>query len=585
MKKVKFKMISDNTFIVSEIGNKNSVGKKIYCNKFLAKIYKNENFHNKFEYEIEENFNYILKKQKKFVPLIGNFIASNNKEIIPTKIIESIVSENIYRLLITIKNHFDEFEKYKKSYKLNNINLKNIKYPYTLSELVDLSISSSLFKEQIFTLYVKKFYNIKNSFDYYPNENKKLLNKKSKFSTIIYYIENKIFFKFLLNNFLKKIRKSQPKILIIKSYFSKKNRFLLDYYSKGKIITNNFPNYKASKTKVFKNRDQIKKNFIAEDKFDEFFLYVLENFFPRLYLEDFDENIDSVKSFIKSNISVESILNESFSVDDYRLFYLKILKFYNNIKHIYIEHNCIHHPFFGSRTEELSLVPDKMFTLGWESNHFKHAKKGASLFEFKKKLKKKKYDILYISHAIQNVHHNFRNFLCGEKSLAYYERIKNIFSKLSIDTCERITHKPYPLSKLAGVSLTLEDYCENEFKNFKNTLDRETNALDCIVRSNCLFIDFLSTSFWQALKTGVPTVCLWHDDMQKLDVRFKDYFDELINANILITDINNVDKIINRNFKNPYEWWNSEKVSSARNNFLANNLCEDEIMINKILKF
>ena len=44
MKKVKFKMISDNTFIVSEIGNKNSVGKKIYSNKFLAKIYDDENF-------------------------------------------------------------------------------------------------------------------------------------------------------------------------------------------------------------------------------------------------------------------------------------------------------------------------------------------------------------------------------------------------------------------------------------------------------------------------------------------------------------------------------------------------------------
>ena len=100
---------------------------------------------------------------KSNIPTIASTGYSNNKEIIPTKIIESIVSENIYRLLITIKNHFDEFEKYKKNYKLNNINLKNIKYPYTLSELVDLSISSSLFKEQIFTLYVKKFYNIKNS--------------------------------------------------------------------------------------------------------------------------------------------------------------------------------------------------------------------------------------------------------------------------------------------------------------------------------------------------------------------------------------------------------------------------------------
>ena len=68
-----------------------------------------------------------------------------------------------------------------------------------------------------------------------------------------------------------------------------------------------------------------------------------------------------------------------------------------------------------------------MFTLGWESEHFKSANKGASLFDFKKKLRKKKYDILYISHSVQNVHHNFRNILCGEKSLVYYERVKKYF--------------------------------------------------------------------------------------------------------------------------------------------------------------
>ena len=80
--------------------------------------------------------------------------------------------------------------------------------------------------------------------------------------------------------------------------------------------------------------------------------------------------------------------------------------------------------------------------------------------------------------------------------------------------------------------------------NFKKTLSRETDALDCIVRSKCCIIDHLSTSFWQALKSGVPTLCFWHQDMHQLDHRFPGYFDELINANILVTDFNNVNEII-----------------------------------------
>ena len=194
------------------------------------------------------------------------------------------------------------------------------------------------------------------------------------------------------------------------------------------------------------------------------------------------------------------------------------------------------------------------------------------------------YDILYISHSVQNVHHNFRNILCGEKSLVYYERVKKIFSNLSFDLKARITHKPYPLSKSAGVSLTLENYCENEFKNFKKTLSRETDALDCIVRSKCCIIDHLSTSFWQALKSGVPTLCFWHQDMHQLDHRFPGYFDELINANILVTDFNNVNEIIYKNFENPDEWWNTKEVIMARERFLKNNLADADAMINKILK-
>ena len=37
---------------------------------------------------------------------------------------------------------------------------------------------------------------------------------------------------------------------------------------------------------------------------------------------------------------------------------------------------------------------------------------------------------------------------------------------------------------------------------------------------------------------------LWHQDMHQLDHRFPGYFDELINANILVTDFNNVNEII-----------------------------------------
>ena len=72
--------------------------------------------------------------------------------------------------------------------------------------------------------------------------------------------------------------------------------------------------------------------------------------------------------------------------------------------------------------------------------------------------------------------------------------------------------------------------------------------------------------------------------MHQLDHRFPGYFDELINANILVTDFNNVNEIIYKNFENPDEWWNTKEVIMARERFLKNNLADADAMINKILK-
>ena len=76
-------------------------------------------------------------------------------------------NESLKELHRRYKNmYFKQAHKFKNFFNINNINLDGIVHPLTLSELVMRSISSSLFKEQIFTLYIKKFYSVKNSFEY-----------------------------------------------------------------------------------------------------------------------------------------------------------------------------------------------------------------------------------------------------------------------------------------------------------------------------------------------------------------------------------------------------------------------------------
>tara|TARA_B100000900_G_C20486992_1_gene677893 strand:- start:42 stop:1133 length:1092 start_codon:yes stop_codon:yes gene_type:complete len=359
---------------------------------------------------------------------------------------------------------------------------------------------------------------------------------------------------------------------------------ILNEKSKNQIITFNFPHYIQNNIKEKFDNYSLKKFIKIEDKFDKYLINILYNLFPKLYLEDFNSNYQNILNYFSNFKSAKYIINESFLDDDFASFCISLINHKYKIKHIYIEHNYLSHPFIGNRIKNICNVVDKMFTLGWESKYYKKALKGSSLYEFNSSLKvKKKYPILYISHMVQNINFSLRNVMCGDNGLKYYFKMKDFFLKIPNNVLKRIYHKPYPENKLDGTNIKIEDVLHSSRFNLLKKLENNLEALYLIPFAKLCLIDHLSTTFIMALKSNTPTICLWHKSLQPLKKEFRNHLDILKKNNIVFDDIYKASNFIVKIHKNPDKWWSKKQTQNARLKFINQNIEKEDFMINKII--
>ena len=104
-----------------------------------------------------------------------------------------------------------------------------------------------------------------------------------------------------------------------------------------------------------------------------------------------------------------------------------------------------------------------------------------------------------------------------------------------------------------------------------------------MLRAKRVVIDYVSTSYIEALLMNIPMVLLWDSESYCLNDRYSDFFHPLIRAKICHTDPQLAAAFIGHIQNDPDSWWQSSETQAARKEFLDRNLGNPADMIEILL--
>ena len=334
-----------------------------------------------------------------------------------------------------------------------------------------------------------------------------------------------------------------------------------------------------------------KRNFLSEfdddfDRFDKFFFSTIPYCLPMVFVEHCNEIESLHSSCLNRHQSLRYIVSEGWISDTFMSIFLALAQ-EKGIKHINNEHNCFFHPYSGSYISHTTDMSDGFITLGWFDPKFKGLVKGASLFEFAVDIKpEKKYEILYISgpSAAKVPHYSAAWGLDCENAPKQFEFVSNFFNNLSIATKKMIMYRGYPKSFLTNpMNYDFEHILREQIANIKGLVNTEEPSKVQMRQSKLVVIDYISTSYIEAMVMNIPIVFFWNTDTYYLNDEYSDFFKPLVDAKICQTDPVEAARFVESIVDEPEKWWFSEEVQRGKNEFLDRNFGKPDDMIKYLL--
>ena len=460
-------------------------------------------------------------------------------------------------------------------------------------ELKDLLTSSDFGQEQLFSLYIKFFYS-----GNYPEFDFQIDNinlKKKNISLIKKFLNLKNYsIKSILNkiqNLIFKFKnlKSNAVVGIMGSYFEKNHLSYLIEKSSTKIQTIPVLELPERNHVDFNKRDLISKTNQEMDDFDKFFFFTLKFLLPKYLLENFFPSIDNLKNNLKDYPKLKFIISEgwlgSSSINLFRALAFEE----SEVKTYYNEHNCFFHPYVGDMVNFQSDLVDKYLTLGWDCESLKF-KKTASLFPFTIPLKEKKYDILYVNYPSEPFYEFYSSsyMSSGSKALKQLEFVNKFFKNIPNNTLKKIFYRSYPRDYFRYgfryqnelMSHNYLDYV-NHVSSFKS---KGETCKEQMASSSLVIIDQLSTGYLESLLMNIPTICLIDHECLLLNEKYPNFFDDLIEANIIHTNPESASKHFETVHLNPLKWWDKDKTQKLKNRWLSRNFGDPKVMTDYLLQ-
>jgi len=543
----------------------------------------------------------LIQRQKydKYVLIISNRLNNYHKiskpQIYWERIIGLFVLMHIHHTRY-IYNFFQTLEN--TDYSINLLNKNCFQVPEITEDYRSIIQFSNSGYEQLVAEYFQLFQENHNfNFHEYKKINKLktsyIKTDLNLFERIISKKINNLFISLLLRitrDIFSRIIK--PKVLLIETIFQPHKYLKLMLKSLGKIqFINNFSISHTSCQPDLNNReilfDSIDKNL---SPYDKYFFQTLKMLLPKSWLENYNFRKDLINEFLIKNYNLKFIVSEtSLETTQFLISEAKAKK----VKYIMNEHNFLQQQWYGNHIWFFTNLCDKYLSLGWTNKSNNKIIPMGSLFNWKISQNKNKVDIpvLYITSYCQSkmTHIEYSHGESGSANIETYIKMNKLFfDTVGDNILNKIYFRSHPhtdSSYYEEYSLSDEDVFPEYIDKFLFVDNRKSIKADILLaRAKILIINYLSTSWLQALVSDTPTIILWNKNAYKLDKKYQGFFDELISVNIVHIDSEQAGNFLKSIINDPNTWWNKKETIKARKSFLLDNFIEDQKLENFLIK-
>ena len=467
-------------------------------------------------------------------------------------------------LLISLHYFFERHEKIKRNLNIKaNIQTKSKKYsnnflfPISTNDFL-INIKKRDYNEYTY-LFIINYLKIPLKIIYHPINNSNLILKNQKNVNLNYFQEIKKIIKHFINRYF-------SNIIFYNSY--------IPNYKYIHLNLKKFPYFDINYSFPILNSDyneEKRKIISAENQNDEFikcFLSFIKYQIPMNFIENFLKirkiSLRRLPKYPKFILTA----NAHYHDDYFNVWCAEKCK-NKKVKYIINQHGG----YYGIGKIDVfenfeTKICDYFITYGWKNEKYKNIiplnspKLKYFREQYQQSTKNDKNVITFIHLTAPKYPYYLMSFPAGDSFHLYLEQLKVFFSYLKADCLSNLNLR---IQKL-DFGWNLKEYYNK--MNPKLIIHQEDdNFLDYIKNTKLVIISYNGTTLLETLAANIPTVIFWDLNTSGIREEAKPYFNELERVNIFFTDHIKAALFINKIYKNPSEWWSTNEVQEARQQF------------------
>lgn len=376
-----------------------------------------------------------------------------------------------------------------------------------------------------------------------------------------------------------------PRMAIIECSFASEHADRLVFGSRGLIQQHELPpTVPPHGAPDWSRRERLSRDEAGFDRFDRFVFASLKYAFPRQLLEEFSASFETLAVYFSQWPTLRWIVCEWWIGRSWSSLAMAVAKTMG-IRHICNEHNYLARIFVGNNLKYQVRLVDEFLTLGWFDGSLPNITRGASLYRWSEPNTdtEKKHDILLICGLplarVPEVTTGYGDS-GAYRALSYFGFTKKFMAALESETLKTVYVRSYPRA------LTQQWLCWDQADAFAPEIARAKHYDDSgddihklMGEARLIVVNYLSTSYLEAIIADIPTVVLWNRDTNLFSRQYQDAFDALIESGICHTDPESAARFVNTMKDDPERWWRSPKVRRARQQFLDANIGNPDVML------
>ena len=520
---------------------------------------------------------YILKIYKLFLPKIISELNKLHNKNYSNKYWETILSPWLEHFIITIFDRYSTIKKIQKKFHVvgtkfvvfNNVNefiprdTTEAKFNFTMSEY---------WNHYIYSYLAKKILNIKDIKDL--NLNTKLIKKNFDFnsekkSIKIFLIHKIIYF---IDIITRPFNLINNKTFLLNTYLGFFAEFIFNLKS-NQILRFNRSIFFKKDYKLRLNIRNFSLDKIAKDEFTRILSNLIPENIPKYYVEGFDDIQKEVKNLPWPKKPSAIFTSNSHHEDELFKFWCAAKQEKYLTPLVLGQHGG---GFFLDKQNICHNIEIKKASFFYVWGKKKLSSKFVGLYNFLSQTKKLKHNTRGKLNMAQGAIH-FHTHVCDRTFMSFSQYQNNIlFQKSFINKLDVKYHSRTKIrlgcSKRYGQNLHNFEKKTWTDKKFKIKLEeRDVSKYKSIEESRLVVCsDLKSTLFLETMSMNIPSILFLKDYKTFIPKKYQKLFHLLEKVGIIYVNPKKFARFINKNFENIEDWWNEEKVQTAKKKF-----CDD----------